>query len=558
MNRTYYTLVGIALIALPMRAQQKQLSHAKDSTLNRTVVVEQAYNPNVQDAAKINLLPPVAEPVVSKREVEYAVAPAPAASIPANLMEAYLGKEVQATSHPGYLRMGYGSYGNLDLLGNYLFRLSPQDRLNLNLRMDGMGGTLDNLPYETATQWDAFYYRTRAQLDYQHQFQQMDLQVGGAFGLSNFNFKPESINGKQKFTSGALRVGLASVNEAAPIQFKAATNLLLYQRQRNLDFDQSPQETQLFTTADLSGRISEEQRVRIRFSMNNLFFQKNDFQNYTALGLNPAYEFKNDSWMVHAGANVDIALGYGTTFRFSPDLTAHYLFSDSYLLYAQATGGKQLNDFRQLESLSPYGEFAPTAQQGAAQLEDTYEEMNACLGFKASPYPGLWLNLFAGFQSLRELAYTDVARLERSPGDSISLLAFQQTHATNTYLGGAISYSYKKILALSAAATYRNWSADHVRALLLQPATEFTFQADVCPIAPLTLQLGYTYMGRKQVGNLEKLAPVSNLHVGATYSLYKSLSAYLRINNLLNKDYQHYLGYTTPGINFLGGFSFRF
>ena len=75
------------------------------------------------------------------------------------------------------------------------------------------------------------------------------------------------------------------------------------------------------------------------------------FKNYTTLLLNPYYELDNDDWKLHIGANVDLSFGFDKSFRISPDITAQYIFSDSYIVYAKATGGKQLNDFRRLESI---------------------------------------------------------------------------------------------------------------------------------------------------------------------------------------------------------------
>lgn len=45
-------------------AQEQQ---KKDSTLNRTVVVENQYNPEVMDAFKVNVLPKIEEPQVAKK-----------------------------------------------------------------------------------------------------------------------------------------------------------------------------------------------------------------------------------------------------------------------------------------------------------------------------------------------------------------------------------------------------------------------------------------------------------------------------------------------------------
>lgn len=63
-----------------------------------------------------------------------------------------------------------------------------------------MDGKL-TIPFTDSEKWNAIYYRTRANVGYTHQFNKLDLNIAGNFGLSNFNFKPGSANSKQKFTS---------------------------------------------------------------------------------------------------------------------------------------------------------------------------------------------------------------------------------------------------------------------------------------------------------------------------------------------------------------------
>ena len=79
---------------------QAQNTQPKDTTMNRTVVVEQEYNPDILDASKVNVLPKVEEPTVSKKEVEYATTFFPATSIPADLMRPYVGTEVSPAASP--------------------------------------------------------------------------------------------------------------------------------------------------------------------------------------------------------------------------------------------------------------------------------------------------------------------------------------------------------------------------------------------------------------------------------------------------------------------------
>ena len=79
MRKIQYILSGITLITLPLGVHAQQ--QAKDSTVNRTVVVEQEYTPDIPDASKINVLPQVEAPTANKKAVEYDVTLVPANTI---------------------------------------------------------------------------------------------------------------------------------------------------------------------------------------------------------------------------------------------------------------------------------------------------------------------------------------------------------------------------------------------------------------------------------------------------------------------------------------------
>ena len=70
MKRSHYIIGGLALAISMPSCLQAQTTQPKDTTMTRTVVVEQEYNPDIMDASKVNVLPKVEEPTVSKKEVE--------------------------------------------------------------------------------------------------------------------------------------------------------------------------------------------------------------------------------------------------------------------------------------------------------------------------------------------------------------------------------------------------------------------------------------------------------------------------------------------------------
>ena len=332
-----------------------------------------------------------------------------------------------------------------------------------------------------------------------------------------------------------------------PFRFSAETNLMLYQRQHDLPYDDL-QETLIRTKAEVTGDISDGQSISVALAMDNVLYQHTDFENYTSLDMNPYYLLQNDDWTLRLGAHVDLAFGFGKTFRAAPDVYAQYNFADSYLLYVQAKGGKQQNDFRRLETICPYGQLA-------SQADATYEQLNAALGFKASPVTGLWMNIYGGYQNLKN-------DLVQGFGDDALLLYGQNT--SNVYFGAEVSYSYKDIFAIAASGTYRNWDTkkDETNpyaeaALLFKPALEADLHVDIRPVSPFLLKLGYQHIARQEVEG-QTIDAVSNLYAGLEYKLFKGISIYARANNLLNQKYQYYLGYPAEGINFVGGVSFCF
>ena len=552
MKAIQYLLGGMCLAALPVALQAQE--QKKDTTLTRTVVVEQEYNPDILDAAKVNVLPRVEPPTVSKKAVAYDEKLTPATRIPAGLMQPYTGREALSKTPAGYARLGYGNNNNLDLQAAYQFTLTDNDRLNLHLGMDGMNGKLDR--GEGQEKWKSRYYRTRAGVDYQHRFRNLDFDLGGHFGLSNFNFMPGWEDSKQKFTAGDVHLGLRNRNKDLVLDYALETNLLLYQRQHD-PVAADAGENLVRTKAEVSGDISDEQLIRIGFYMDNAFYRKAQFDNCTSVGLNPAYRFHNDDWQLALGAHVDMAFGFGKQFRAAPDVQVQYNFSDSYLLYAQATGGKRQNDFRQLESYNPYGQLFN-------QLDATYEQLNAAIGFKASPADELWFHVYGGYQDLKGDLFIapDIITGGTSP---LSRLILGQADARNVYVGGTVDYDYKQLFGFHASAIYRNWStpteenAAYAESTILgfKPALETDARIDVQPLSALRFSLGYRHIGRTKVEG-ERADAVSDLYVSAHYELFRNILVYARLNNLLNKNYQYYEGCPTQGFNFLGGVSFRF
>lgn len=554
------------MLALPCSFLQAQ-SNAKDTTVNRTVVVEQQYNPDIMDARKVNVLPEVKELTTTPNEVEYDRNIAPATALPGTAMAAYAGEERQSLAKQGYLRLGYGNIGNVDVDGNYLFNLGAKDKLNLSLGMQGWDGKV-YYPYaslSTDDKWDSRFYRTKAGLDYTHQFSSVDFNVGANFGLSNFNYMPMTLPDHQRFTSGDVHFGVGSTDESLPMRFKLETGLYLYGRAHNYvvagasgnPVKNSLNETSVRTKGDFTGDITDSQQIGVAFEMNNLFYNNDFFENRTTLLLRPYYDMgEEDVWKLHLGANVDLGFGYGKKFRVSPDVKAEYIFSDRYVLYGSATGGRMLNDFRRLEQYNPYGEVYE-------QNDDSYEQLNTAIGFKMSPANGFWLNLYGGYQIIKDDLFDyDNAHLYNPALSTPFILytSFAQEETKNAYIGLQANYAYKNTFSLMARGQYHNWDSDSEIALRFKPEYRFDFQMNVRPVSQLGFNLAYEFAKREKMtsGIVPGISNLSNLSLGATLDLFEGVSIYARMSNMLNRKSPYYSNSPIAGFNFLGGLIFSF
>lgn len=551
-------IICAGICAAATLAAQEQ---AKDSTLNRTVVVENQYNPEVMDAFKVNILPKVEEPAVAKQEINYAAGIHPFAAWEVNPMKPFNPEMRQENAHRGYARISYGNRNNTDVKGSYLWDITKRDRLGVMASLYGMYGDIPNL---TGTQdWKSRFYRTDAALDYTHDFRKVSLKIGGDFASQVFNYMPASTDlnpdaptttGRQHYTLGEGYVRVASQEGQLPVEFALQSGFRSFNRKYDIYGLASGAEKIIHTSGFIAGNINEEQQVGVGLVMDNLMYDA-ALKNYTLVQLNPYYTIKNDDVSLRLGAHVDVQAGHDGGVNFAPDVKLAYTFADSYVIYVQALGGSRLNDFRTLNDMSPYW-----AQ--LSQLRTSSTPLDAGIGLKASPVSGLGFHLYGGYRITKNELFS-------LPGIESFALA-DATHYTYNFLlqdkakvgygGASISYAYKDWIDFTLQGTYYGWNTDSDNELLLALKPEFAvgFYARSRIMKDLHIALDYRYEGRKDIAGQSITDPINSLSVSAEYELLNRITVFARLNNLLNKNYITETGYPVQGFNVMAGISVRF
>lgn len=537
-------ILGIGWVSLSVAYAQQ------DSTLNRTVVVENQYNPTVMDASKINVLPKVEEPVVKKTNIDYASSIRPVTAWNYQAMQPIVKDWKADAAYRGCLRAGYGNNGNVDARLGYLWDMTKKDRLNIEASLDGWNGDLT----WNDKDWSSRFYRTKVAMDYKHSFKKVDFLLGGKYGSQVFNYLGESdeYTDKQHQTLLHGYIGLASTGKDMPVQFQVEAGLKSFQEKYAVMYhDDKNKETNLYVVGDVWKQSQSDSRYGLKVRFDQYSYNSDWMEDWKALEFNPYFSTQNDDWKVRIGAHVDWKGGEDDKVYVSPDVNVEYLLADSYVLFAKAGGGRQVSSFYEL------AEMVPCFHEKS--ITPTYMTLDAALGLKASPANGWWFLLSGGYQ-IRE---NDVCW---TLGDvNPFLFAHNMYGNTKVFYGTAeLKYDYKDLLDFSLRGTYYHWDWENTvwdgvgntseLALSLKPELELEAEMGFKVVKGMRVHVGYEYVKRCKGG----YDPINNLHVGADYTLWKNLSVFAQVNNLLNKEYVRCDGYPAQDLNFLGGLSLRF
>ena len=541
----------IAMIAgLGMMTLTAAYAQQNNTELERTVVVENQYNPTVMDASKINVLPKVEEPSVPKSNIDYVTSLRPVTAWNYQTMSLMPKEQVADMIYRGWLRAGYGTYGNVDVKAGYEGYVSPKDRLGVAASLDGWNGKLAGLNEED---WTSRLYDTRLGVDYRHSFRKMDLALGGYYRSQVFNylypFLADAPAGKQHQTMANAHVGLASTDSNMPVSFTGEIGMN-YFKQKYPAGVEAGSESDFYVKGDVLAPFMG-QYFGLAFDLNACSYAMGEMKNSTSLEMNPYYRFEYGDWRIRVGAHLDWWSGAESRMNFSPDLNAELTFLDSYVLYAKAGGGRENKSLMELTDVTPYWMLAQS------YLIPTYVSLDAQLGLKASPANGWWFNLAAGYQVRKDDLFFGMAN------EKGLMAAFAQADSKVAFGSAELKYDYKDLFDCALKATYYHWDLSQPKAqdeqtkqvsLVLKPELEVNAEVGMKPMAGLRVNVGYEYVKRCE----GLYAPVSNLYAGADYVLLKNLSVFGQVHNLMNKEYVRADAYPAQKMNAMVGLSLRF
>ena len=298
--------------------------------------------------------------------------------------------------------------------------------------------------------------------------------------------------------------------------------------------------------------------------------------NYFLFTLAPRYKWENDVFRAQVGAdlifgNIHNELDFSTSsdskFHIAPSVKLDVDIVDGAAIYVDLGGGNTINSLSRMASIDRYSTPLGVNTNNWSQIDGE-------AGFKFGPFQGFSAKLFAGYGMFK-----GAMLVKNNPLLSPEL---GLTYACNTYarlamrglkFGGELNYKYRSLLDVAASVTFTptndglidsDWDKGY--ALGLDGAgIVANLDVKVKPISKLTINAGMDFRGKRSSLVLTELSythssmdDALNVYAGANYRFNKTVSVWVKTNNLLNRKYDILPGQGAQGLNAMGGVSLVF
>ena len=262
-------------------------------------------------------------------------------------------------------------------------------------------------------------------------------------------------------------------------------------------------------------------------------------------------------------------------FRWFPFAEVLYEATEQYKFYAGIDGGVQLNSYANLLQQNPF-------LVSDLVLKPTETKYHFYFGLKGDIDQELKYEMNAGFSQLKNAQFFKANNLfdfnytlNRSAYNFANNFSAIYDDGTLSEVKGSLQYFPLQNLVLDAELHFMKFNLKNLNEVYYKPVLQSTFGAKYS-LLDRKLNLGFkgifvaerttnsysvvtTFPYFSMQENVKKSLPsYLDLNLNADYKINKNFTVFVMGNNLLNKKYEHYLGYKVLGAQVLGGIRIAF
>ena len=265
-------------------------------------------------------------------------------------------------------------------------------------------------------------------------------------------------------------------------------------------------------------------------------------------------------------------------FKWFPFAEVLFEATEQYKFYAGIDGGVQLNSYADLLQQNPY-------LVSDVVLKPTETKYHFYFGLKGDIDQELKYDVKAGFSDLKNAQFFQANdlfdynnTLNRSAYNFANTFSAVYDDGTLSEVKGSLQYFPLQNLVIDAELHYMKFNLKNLNEVYYKPVLQSTFGAKYS-LLDRKLNLGFKgiFVAERKTNayqidvngvvpnqftsteNAKKSLPAYlDLNLNADYKINKNFTVFVMGNNLLNKKYEHYLGYKVLGAQVLGGIRIAF
>lgn len=595
MNSSFNPIYRIVFLFLAVLCTQAVMAQEEEeSTIGTEVVnVVKAYTPTIRDAFKVKATPSINDSITTaKKKVTYSIFSVPVASTftPAKGKAAKVKKIKKAKLYDNYATLGFGNFTSVLAEFYSNFQLSRTEDLGVFLNHNSSQGGIEG------TVVDDFFYDTRLNVNYGARERDLTWRadIDAKHQVYNWYGIPEELQNvtgpadaplfnedfdvtHSYFTAGVN--GSISFKESF---FKGAKGTLRY-----FGDSEASSELRAFVSPTVEFPIAGELiTTKITADYLSGSFEntiENNFENsgeainygFFNAGINPSLVILRDDLEVNLGVAAFVSLNTEQSdmdIFLYPKINASYrVVGDYFIAYAGLEGDLSQNNYHDFAQENPF--ISPTLF-----IQPTDKQYDGFLGAKGKFSEAVSYNIRAGYTSesnkalFRHNPYSQNGNFTGGTGYSNGN-SFNIVYDDVTTIGAfaELNFDVNANFKMKINGHYYNYSSDNELEAWNLPELQASLFADYQITEQWFAGVNLFFTGERQdlifstaPGDI-LIAPTTavldsyfdaNAHLG--YRFNDRLSAFARVNNILNSDYQKWLNYQVQGLQAMVGATYKF
>lgn len=291
------------------------------------------------------------------------------------------------------------------------------------------------------------------------------------------------------------------------------------------------------------------------------------------IGSLPYFDAKYGVIAFKAGVHVQWLMSYHVKLHFYPELSVKLnAIPKRFSLYAGVTGGLKKNSLEELSRENPF----LSSYNNEFRWQNTKLEFYG--GIKGNIAKKLDFDFHASYRAFVDMAFFDYPQF--TGPDSTSVAGLNPVDYLNTFnvnygsgnlasFSGGFTFVNSSSVKIWLLGNYNRYQMDDNYRPLYKPLKEIRFGCSVRMSKKVRPWIEAYYMGARWASHQGTGSPGSasyfyqlpayyDINFGSDYQINTQLSAFLKVTNLLNREYMQFNACPAPGLEVMIGASCRF